>query len=169
MWTPQSEQLFYPEEKTIPIAFVGSVGEHYVDRSKYLKYLTSNGVDVLITGGQRENKLSAENYAATIRRTRISINFSRSPEPSAHLHQAKGRVFESLACKCLLLESVNPVTAMHFREMVDYVPFFSENDLLEKIRFYQTHPEVTDSISENGYNRYKELYSNKKFWEKVLS
>lgn len=168
-WVPQSEELFFPEEKTVEISFLGSTGSHYIDRGKYLQCLEDNRISVLVNGGQRERKLSIGSYASIMRATKIALNFSRSPEPSAHLHQLKGRVFEAMACGCLLLESDNPITSEFFTPMVDYVPFYSENDLIEKIAFYRANPAVLQSIAKNGLEKYRRDYSNKAFWAKVLS
>ena len=95
LWTPEDETLYFPENKTIDISFLGT--KCYPDRSFYLNQLCVRYPNMVISGGQREQKLSAEDYASIVRKSKIGINFSMSP--TFAFHQLKGRVLENIMCK----------------------------------------------------------------------
>lgn len=165
LWVPQDISLFHPqEEQDLDVSFVGS--PRYYDRQTILQKLISCGVNLSIRGGQREEKLSAEDYAALIRRSKINLNFSLSP---ANFFQTKGRVFETLACKTLLLELKNPSTSRLFTPGYDYVEFSTMDELINAIKYYSENHEERKKIAQQGYNTYKEKYSSKLFWETILN
>jgi len=124
-------------------------------------------MNFFVSGGQREHNLSIDQYAELFRRAKISVNFPSKHEE--HVIQVKGRVFESLLCGCLLLERDNHLIKHWFEPMVHYVPFTSELDLLNKINYYLQHDDERKTIAKNGYNKMRECYSSKIWWESVLN
>jgi hypothetical protein len=167
LWTPQDETMFYnkPEEKVNVASFIGSLNG-YSDRSKYLNYVQEHFKDLLVTGGQREQKLSPKEYANYIRRSRIGINFCESPTGK---DQCKGRVFEILASGNLLLEKKNEATEKLFMPAWDYIEFNSPKDLLELIEAHIESPHFGAQVAQRGYKTFKEKYNNKIFWQTILS
>lgn len=164
MWVPQDDKLYFrAEPQDIPISFIGSV--RYQERQVYLKHALTAGAQILIRGGQREEKLSPEQYANLIRRSKISINFPFCP---GGFDQCKGRVFEVLACQSMLLERKNAATSKLFTPGVDYVEFADPNDFVAKIKHYLNNDAERAKIAEAGYKKFHEKYSAKKFWEAIL-
>jgi len=165
LWVPQDISLFYPQDQQdLDVSFIGS--PRYYDRQVVLQKLLSHGINLSIRGGQREEKLSAEGYASLIRRSKINLNFSLSP---ANFYQTKGRVFETLACRTLLLELKNPSTSRLFTPGYDYVEFSTMDELIGAIKYYSENHEERNKIAKQGYNTYKEKYSSKIFWEIILN
>ena len=164
MWCPQDENLYKPSvSKDIDVSFLGST--RYQERVRYLQYLVSNKVNVLIDGGQREKKLSPKDYASLISRTKINLNFPHSP---SGFDQCKGRVWEILSTKGFLLERKNDATARMLTPNKDYVEYTDEKDLKNKIEYYLNNPEERSIIENNGYETYKLKYSSSIFWNTVF-
>jgi spore maturation protein CgeB len=167
MWCPEDPRIFYNSntERDISISFVGSVvSPQHRSRLAYLSALRSNGIQVYQAGGQRERCLSIEEYSGIHRRSKIGLNFCRS---GPHV-QLKGRVFEIALCGAMLLEEANPETSKWFEPMVDYVPFASQKDLVEKARYYLEHDSEREDIAVKGHRKAKEKYTAKAFWETIF-
>lgn len=160
MWVPQDTEMFRPTEQDICASFVGSI---YQDRANFLRTLGSN---VLISGGQRSGKLTPYDYARLIRRSKISINFAISPCQT--YYQTKGRVYEVLASRSLLLESKNPSTAKLFTPGVDYVEFSTPQELNDAIEYYSNHEEERVRIASSGHVAYQK-YNSQKFWDTIIN
>jgi hypothetical protein len=163
---PQDPRVFHDPGLTrdIEISFLGSV-QRYSDRLAGLEALRTSGLPVYQAGGQRENRLSVEEYARTYMRSKISLNFSLSgPWP-----QLKGHVFEATLCGAMLLESDNSETSRWLEPMVDYVPFANEADLVQKARYYLDHDSERIEIARRGHQKVKELDLGGRFWKTVFS
>jgi len=160
MWVPQDDQLFRPVEQDIPVRFIGSI---YPDRASFLDGVKTN---ILKAGGQRGNKLTTYEYADLVRRSKISINFAGSPCQT--YTQCKGRVYEILASKGLLLESKNKSTSGVFTPGIDYVEFSSVEELDSLIEYYLNNENERIKITESGFTTYQK-YTSKKFWDLILS
>jgi len=166
LWAPQDETMYYPvedSEKTINVSFLGS--PRYAERQRYLTHLLTSGTEVNIGGGQREEGLPAIKYAELMRSSRINLNFPEGPEGN---DQCKGRVWEILATKSLLLERANEATKSFLVPGEHYVEFKDENDLIDKINYYLDNPEERSYIAQNGYNIYKEKYNARVFWNTIM-
>lgn len=163
--TPHDERLFYPApgEHIYAAGFIGSV-ENYPYRQECLNFVKDRQLHV--TGGQREHKLSADEYARAIRSNMINVNFSESPSGK---YQAKSRVFESTAAGTMLLESNNDLTKQYYVPFKEYIPFYSKEDLRYKIDHFSDREDECLSIAIAGHKRYLKDYSNKIFWSKVLA
>jgi len=166
MWAPQDERLYYnKKDKRIAASFIGSV-QGYKDRPLYTNYALENHVNLLVLGGQREGKLTSEEYAGYVRDSQIGVNFPESP---SGLDQCKGRVIEIISCGSMLLERKNEATRKILIPGEDYIEFEGLEDFVEKIDFYQNNPEERNRIAKNGYKKYCDNYSSLKFWTKVLA
>jgi hypothetical protein len=163
-FTPEDEMIYYPEEKTIDISFLGT--KCYQDRYYYLSNLINRYQNMVISGGQREHKLSIEDYSRIIRKSKIGINFSLSP--TMQFHQLKGRTIEYIMSKSLLLESKNPCTRTFFTPDEDYIEFNGLQDLYNKIDYYLINENEREKIALNGYNKYKQNWTAAHFWKMLL-
>jgi len=168
LWAPLDFETFYPskEDKDIDISFLGSVGSYRSYREPILESLSKANLSIHRGGGQRESLMSIEDYANTIRRSKISLNFSGSVGES---NQLKVRVLETMFSGSMLMETNNPETCQYFTPMVDYVPFNDAADLIEKSRYYLSHEKERVSIAMNGYKKATETYSHIQFWDIVMS
>lgn len=162
LWTPEDPSLYYyqkDEEKTIDVSFIGTI--HNLERMNYLNFLSNNGINVFVSGGQRIAKLSAEMYASYTRKSKIIINFPTSPQGGIQL---KGRIFEATASGCLLMEKENNLISKFFNKD-EYVTYTSEIDLLKKCKFYLDNHQERTKISLNGLKKFNEKYSNDVYWD----
>ena len=166
MWSPQDSRIYYNPglHRDIDVSFVGTMKDH-PDRYAGISALRSAGIDVYQTGGQRENRLSVEEYAGIYMRSKIALNFCYHPNGKV---QVKGRVFEATSCGAMLMEADNPETAKLFEPMVDYVPFKDEKDLVDKVKYYLAHDAEREEIAANGHKKVNEKYSARMFWKTVL-
>ena len=163
LWAPQDEELYTPiDEQDIPVSFIGST-RHY-ERQVYLRQLVNNGVEIFLEGGQREKGLTPEQYASYIRRSKISINFPGSDVGD----QCKGRVWEILSSRSMMLERKNEATRKMLTPGIDYIEYDNVEDLQNKITYYLNNSEERDKIASQGHKTYKEKYTATHFWKKTL-
>lgn len=167
LWTPEDPTLYFDDTKTTGVSFIGSCNGYRNVRVNYINYLLNNNIPIVVSGGQREHKLNAEEYARKIRTSKININFSESAYPG--IHQCKGRVFESLASNSLLLESQNVATRRKLTPGVHYVEFTSEIDLKDKIQYYLKNVAEREGISKCGYEYFHQNYTPTAYWNIVFS
>jgi len=172
MWVPQDPRIYYNPDikRDIDISFMGSTAEripgYYVDRRNGINALRSNGIDIYKSGGQREHRVSVNEYANIFMRSKIALNFCWGWGNSI---QAKGRIFEATLCGAMLLEADNPETSLWFEPMVDYIPFNDEKDLVKKAKYYIEHDSEREKIAESGYRKAKEKYNNNIFWNTIVN
>ena len=168
MWlaTPQDPRLYKcHNKKEFDVTFVGSL-DGYTHRKNYLEYAISKRCPVIVSGGQRENALSSEDYASIIGKSKISINFAESAVKGKF--QLKGRVTETLACGVFLLEQKNDVTSRVLQSGVHYVEFENEQELVEKINYYLKNDAEREKIAAAGLEFYKNNFTPAVFWNTIL-
>ena len=168
MWTPQDPRVFRPREapRDLDVCFLGSVAP-YPERRQAVAALAASGLRVFTGGGQREQPLSLEDYAATLARSRIAVNFSRHWR-GPDLRQSKGRVFEALHCGAALLEERNPETAHWLREGEEYAGFDGPGDLMRAVRELLADPARLGRIAAAGRAAAATRFGASRFWESVL-
>lgn len=164
LWVPQDKYLFFPDQKEFNVSFIG--GKHHQDRQYYLSELYKKIPDLIVSGGQNESKLTPQKYAYYIRKSKINLNFSHHP---LGFDQIKGRVYEVIASKSLLLEKKNDLTNKILIPNIHYIEFESIEDCLYKINYYLKNQEEANNISENAYQLYREKYTAEKFWEIIMN
>lgn len=167
LWTPEDKTLFrfLPfDKKDIDVSFLGST-DKYQDRLYFLNHLKGNK-NIFISGGQRDKRLTAEQYADITRRSKIGLNFALSQ--TGVFWQAKGRILEYTMCGGMLLDMANPSTEDFFTPGVDFINFIDIQDLLNKINYYLSNNEERNRIAMNGYNKCTSKYSSFKYWEAIL-
>lgn len=166
VWAPLDQNLFYSSTdlRDIPVTFVGKATGYRANRKEYIKYLLEHGVEGYFSYADEAGQISHSEYANIIRRSQIGVNFSYSVDA----HQLKGRVLEIMLSGALLFESENDQISMLFEPMVDYIPFTSKEDLLNKIKYFQDHPCEMATIASSGARKAKTLYSGRAFWETIF-
>lgn len=157
---------------------VGFIGSYAPQRSKSIAYLIEHGIEVAVFGNGwksspewpmikdnfRGGSLFGDEYAKVISAMEIALHFLRHENRD----QQDSRTFEIPACGTFMLAEWS---AKHekFFEAGKEADFFSNNEeLLQKVRYYLSHPERVNAIAkagrrksvEAGYdheNRLKEL------------
>ena len=154
------------QKRDIDVSFVGSIAD-WPRRAEYIGFLREHGVNIVTRGGQNFDLLSPEDYANTIRRSKISLNFClHTGEP---FPQVKGRAFEVTACRTLLIEDEGTETMRFFDEGKDFVMVRSKEEMLEKINYYLRHDEERERIAESGCKKTNQLYNGRNFWGYILA
>jgi len=88
--------------------------------------------------------------------------------PAKTRYQVRSRVWEVLWCRTFLLEEDNPVTSIYFEPYVDYVPFTTLQDLVDKIRYYLENEEERDRIRMHGRATVEKYYNARIYWENLF-
>lgn len=167
LWTPIDGRFFYAstEPKNIPLSFLGEKLDR-PERQVMLQALVRAGLPLMESGGRAstEAHLSTIQYAAIQRRTQIGINITSHPTNP----QLKGRLFELLACRTLLLEHENSAIQTYFEPDVDYVSFRTPAELVDKAHYYLAHPVERERIARQGHRAYRARYTLFHYWRKIL-
>lgn len=167
---PLSEILYGDpfQFRDIDVLFIGGTEGYQGERKKGLESIAKAGLPITILGGRvntggEDKKLSNQEYADALKRSKIVLNWSRSYS-GAYFH-AKGRAFETtLAGSLLISEECKPLND-YFRPNIDYVPFSSSEELVSKIRHYLMNPEDAVKIARSGHQRAVEKYNLLRLWE----
>ena len=156
-------------QRDIDLAFAGGVGGRYPkERSIGLAALRDSGLIVTIHGGRGPDqvRLSNEEYADVFKRSKIMISWSR--HISGKWYQAKARIFETtLAGAMLLCEECKEVNRW-FQPCVDYVPFSTTEELVERARYYLEHEEERLKIAVQGHRTAMTKYRADVMWGQML-
>lgn len=170
LWTPQDPRIFYRDDtaRDIDVSFIGSTAR-YADREAALTRLVKAGIPVKKGGGQREQRLPIEDYAALLRRSRVTLNFSKVFAPEVPVHQFKGRVLEAMLCGALLLEPNNIQTRRWFTPGEEFDTFGSFDELIEKVSYYTSHEDARIAMAEKAAAKASTMLSAQAFWTAVFT
>jgi hypothetical protein len=167
-----SPKLFHAgplDERNIDLTFIGGLGGRYPEeRSVGISALRDSGLRVTTPGGRGndQKKISNDDYGAIVRRSKIIINWCRNI--SGKYYQAKGRIFETtLAGAMLLCEECDPVNRW-FTPFVDYVPFSTTEELVERATYYLRHDSQRLKIAKQGHQTAMSKYRADLAWGQML-
>lgn len=149
------------EEKKNGIVFIG----HYESyRARILQALIDQGILVEVAGikwksfatknkGNENftylgNSINGKDYASTISSYMYSIGFLSKWIPELHTT----RTFEIPACGTALLTERNEEIEKFFTDE-DVIFYTSNEELIEKIKFFQKHQEELEHITRSGYKK----------------
>ncbi len=163
-WVPKDAIYFYNPgiERDISLCYVGSPKS---GRLAAINCLRRNGINAYQGGGERQQHFSTKQYAQIFMRSKIALSFSRA----WYSHVTNARAFEVTLCGAMLLEQESFETAKLFTPFIDYVPFYSRKDLVEKAKYYLAHDDERRAIADNGCRRSHEKYSATNFWRIALN
>ena len=163
-FTPQDTDIYQDDglERDIDICFVGSV-KRREGRSNAINEARNAGLTVVVAGGQRENRLSVDEYARYLKRSKISLNCSHA----LGRVQMTGRAFESMHCGALLMESPNYHLGKYFVKGKDYVEFKSSGEFAQKAKALLENPLELSRIASAGNKKVVNNYNATTFWQGV--
>ncbi len=168
LWAPTDTRLFRDSglERDTGVCFVGTVEGAHGERKEMLEALRAAGISVTALGSNKEadRRIPASEYARTLGRSKISLNFSKNAHGTTQL---KARVFETLLCGALLLEQENPESRAAFVAGTEYVEFSSAKDLVEKIKYYLSHEDERAKIAAAGKQAVI-AYGPREYWRRVF-
>ena len=136
------EELCRPLAGVTRSVAVGLCGTPYPGRVALVGTLTDAGLDARLQGG-----VYAERYVEALNSYRIGLN----SEVGGGRGLLPGRVWETLACRTLLLTERADFIDLFFRDMHDLVTFSGPDECLEKCRFLLSHDAERERIATQGY------------------
>ncbi len=155
-------------DRDIDVSFIGSVDptdQRWPMRREYTDYLRANGVNVVVAGGQRGQRLEVDEMNRLFNRSKITLNFSQD---ASGLTNLKSRVFEATACGAMLMEDHGTETAELFRDGEEFVTFRGKEDLLIRVLYYLKHDMERKQIAQMGYEKTANVYSALNQWAYAL-
>ena len=178
---PKDSRVFNNQavvNRDVPVSFVGSVLGRW-DRAFNLAVCWANNIGVVGLGGLDCAVGSMEQYAAYLRQSQITLNFT-SAITFQHIN---ARTSEATLCGALLMESESKETERLLEPFVHYVPFkenfhideatgqliMQQGDLVDKLRYYMGPGQAeARRIAEAGQKRAVELFDGRKFWGEMF-
>lgn len=147
-------------EFAVPVAFTGT---QEVERSGSLTHLVRNGIPLAIRGSlwrgsrywqdlrtsYRGPGVDGVEYSLALGAPQITLHFLRH----ANRDQQDSRTFEIPACGGFMLAEWSPRHAELFEDGVEAVFFRSDEELLEKVRYYLPRPAECAAIAARGRAR----------------
>ncbi|MCE9644174.1 glycosyltransferase [Candidatus Parcubacteria bacterium] len=169
LWTPYDTRVFGDMglPRDIDVCFAGTIEGAHPEREEMIKALRDAGINVVTLGSNKDvlKKVSIQEYASVLQRSKISLNFSKT---TTGLVQLKGRVFETMFCGALLMEQEGSETPRFFKEGEEYVQFRDIEDLIAKVKKYLADDTGRERIAKNGQRMALEKYSPKKYWMEIF-
>lgn len=157
---PISPRDFYQRNivRDIDISHLGSI---HSNRGEYLGFLRDNGINIYLDGGQREHRLSVEEFSYILSRSKISVNFCRD---TSGISVIKHRVFEIASCGTLVFEEWGTDTPKLLDSGLDLVIFHDKQELLSLARYYLEHDKERAAIALSGHEKATKLYNATNVW-----
>lgn len=119
-------------QKKYDVGFCGNI----ISRGEWIDSIPNIHKDIFVIGDDMVNAINS-----------YKIHFNRNLAEDINY-----RTFETLGCKTFLLTNFTENLDKLFKIGEHLDTYSSKQDLLEKIKFYLSHDEIRNRISENGYN-----------------
>ena len=165
MWVPKDPRYYNFDSQMLHCYNVSYLGTAKPNRMELVNFLKKRNVDIYAGGGERKTNLSVLEYSNIIKKSKISLSFSRH---SVGMHCINARPFEIVSCNSMMLEESGIETPKLFKPFEEYVPFYSKRDCLDKIKYFIKNDRERSEISFNAYNKFNELFSAQRFWLEVI-
>ena len=150
-WAARSDQLSAPlsaHQCLYPVSFIG---EAHGRRKQRVQYLLDRGIPVSCFGyGWPHGPVSADDVSKIMRNSIISLNFANS---RGRRDQIKARTFEVPGAGGFLLSEAAPNLENWYVPDQEIAVFRTDHELLQKIKFYLSHPDIRDRIAIAGFER----------------
>lgn len=144
------------------VAFVGSFsGGFYNQRNRNIglirAYLKKRGIPFKFVQNVNPDKM-AQIYG----KSKIVFNQSSEKVPQT----INMRIFEGAGCGALVLTNSAPLQNLLFKDRIHYVVYQNSRDMMNKLRYFLSRPELAERIAKQGYreakNRHTYSYRAKK-------
>ena len=148
-----NHRLYHPIKtgQDIDISFVG---QPHGERRNIIEYLERKGFRIRVFGhgwGERGKRLPFHEMIRIFSRSKINLNLNNSSNHASL--QIKGRNFEVPGCHAFLLTHRAPHLDRYFEFESEIATFDSEEEMVEKIRYYLMHEDERRGIATRGYAR----------------
>ncbi len=163
------------KKRGYPVVFVGRASR---ERAEMVNYLRGNGIDIRLWGagweaipelrGISRGFLPYYKMLEVIGSSVIVLNLEGG-EPRGNRDQVEKRVFEAFSCKAFQITHRRSETANLFEEGKEIVLYNDEQDLLDKVRFFEAHQRERQDIAEKGYKKAVTEYSWQNRFEELFA
>ena len=155
------------------------IGRPKADRNEVIKYLLDNEIKVTLFGwdwykypefaGVYNGPLIQKDYAKVINQSKINL----SPAKAGYVEQRnqynmKGRYFEVALCKSFQLIEKFPTLLKFFNEK-EIGMYVSQEDMLNKIKYYLKNEKEREKIAEKAYIKTIKKYNREKQLTKIFT
>ena len=166
--TVYSPSLFHgspQEDREFDVVFIGQV-DGYIDRERGIKKIQEHGIDIVVKDG-KDGHLSWEQYSEYVKNSKIVVNWTKFKYGG--WHQAKGRIFEATLSGCLLVSEECAAVNYWFKPHQEYVPFTSNDQLIERLLYYLKNSDERLKIAKKGNQRALNNYSANQYFKKMIA
>lgn len=151
--------------RDIDICFIG---QNYGVRQSIIKYLRDNGINIQVFGkGWESGEIPMENVVELISRSKITLGIG-TDTIQYNIVALKGRDFEVPTCGGFYLTQYNPELEEFYDIGKEIVCYNSLEDMLEKIRYYLSHPEDAEEIRKAALKKSLAEHTWKKRFNKAF-
>jgi len=116
--------------------------------------------------------LTLENKHLVLKK-KMANNYSEEIDPKnlvewQNPYQIKGRVFDMGMSGTLMLCDSNPAITEHYDPGLEYIPFDSQEEAIELVKYYLAHEKERKAIAYNYYKRTTQNHLWKHRWEMII-
>jgi hypothetical protein len=163
-------------QKTIPVSFIGRTDRF--GRMEYIQAANKTFHISLYGVGTPNGPVNKEQMIRIFKTSQINLNFTgvQLDQPYRHarpidlrVRSAKGRCQEISQHGGFVLSENAPDLALLFKPGVEIDVFDSRKELIDKIEYYLTHPEVTREMALRARKRAHENYRVDAVWSQVVN
>lgn len=166
--TVYSPSLFHADpyiEREHDVLFIGGIAK-YKDRRDGIKMIQQAGIDILLPGGRGHHPITSEKYSDFTKNSKIIVNWTKFIHGG--FHQAKGRIFEATLAGSLLVSEECDAVNYFFKPNIDYVPFSSNEELVEKLKYYLKNDGERLKIAKHGHESALSKYSAQQHFAGII-
>ena len=174
--TPSNRCSPVKTEKDIDVCFIGDMRKR--GRREYITFLEEAGIAVTVYGqGAANGYLPAGKISEYICRSRINLNFSQiseldwknSDEPLLNrVRQNTGRPREIAVTGAFCLSEYSPSLETTFKPGKEIDFFRNKEELLDKVKFYLSHPEEREALALAAHKYAVDNYREEVYTRKML-
>lgn len=146
--------------RDIDISFNGGIWE-LPERINPFRLLCKSGINIQKYGGLHEQWLDWPEYANIYQRSKMTYNTSII---LGNTPQFKGRIIEAMCCGAALLDYDNEILREFLIPMQDYIAYNSDNDLVDKVKYYLNHLDELEQIRISGRDKIQKLCDPNRWW-----
>tara|TARA_B100000029_G_scaffold351050_1_gene343495 strand:- start:169 stop:1362 length:1194 start_codon:yes stop_codon:yes gene_type:complete len=159
--------------KEIEVLFFGKVNE---DRKNYIEHIKNNGIKIKVVGNNEENRVSDEEIANLICKSKIVVNFSKStwdtvktiPEGDIFKfnYQFKGRIIQSGLCGTACVTEYAPHHSLLFTSE-ELLEFNTKEQCVRILKDLLNDSKKLLSYTEKLENKVKNFYEEEKSFKSI--
>ena len=172
----ETDGNFYKKKdfkKNIDVLFFGKVNE---DRKEYIDQIIKSGIKIKVVGNNADSRVSDEEIANLICKSKIVVNFSKSTWDSVKTipegdvfkfnYQFKGRIFQSGLCGTLCVTEAAPHHSLLFNSN-ELLEFKSKEECVKILRDLLDNEDKLIKYTKIFEHKVRNFYEDKEFFKKI--